>query len=653
MISKLRILSLALAMLGVGAGAAQAFDPAYEARNYSKLQERTRFVTSAPAYQAMLREKGARREAQLAQLRAADPERDSDGNLCQQRMDGCAGDVRLYDWTVSGSGIALPVLFTARNGSTLSGHVWATAQGPPRRPGIVFTSGSVQAPEELYWFAAQTLARAGYVVLTYDIQGQGYSDTFGEGADRNDGVPSQSGRPFFDSTEDALDFLFSTPGDLYRPRRSCTTGTDHAPKQAARFGRGVSSGYNPYHALLDTAKVGLIGQSLGAAAVSYVGQVDPRVKAIVGLDNLSAPRTSNFNQTLTCDAKTSPRPTEPPITKPALGIAADYGLDAQPNRSDPDPAAKSVASLAYSKAGVDTGQIVVRGGGHFEYGFIPNPGFGATLRGEDMTAFYEQAWMDKYLKGDPSADARLLSDRWRADERSAEVDPDADANMFSRYYRSRLDIGLAGGGRVLCEQMRDAAGCALRPDGGPVPYDFLAAASGKDSPEGPGRDAARPWVASTDPAGATGVPPAANRLLPGAGGLGSTGAGAQGCRDATAPISRFTATRLRISRARITLRGTSSDRGCRGAGRLVRVAVTVGRAVGSRCRFLRADGSFGPRVSCLRTPYLGARGTTRWSFSQRTRLPRGAYKVFVRGIDAAGNVERKQRTRNFARLRVR
>lgn len=77
---------------------------------------------------------------------------------------------------------------------------------------------------------------------------------------------------------------------------------------------------------------------------------------------------------------------------------------------------------------------MIRGGGHFEYGFIPNPGFGATLRGEDMSAFYEQAWMDKYLKDDPTADARLLSDRWRKDARSGEVDPDADANVFSRYF---------------------------------------------------------------------------------------------------------------------------------------------------------------------------------------------------------------------------
>jgi hypothetical protein len=39
----------------------------------------------------------------------------------------------------------------------------------------VITNGSVQAPERLYWFAAQTLAKARYVVLTFDPQGKGLS----------------------------------------------------------------------------------------------------------------------------------------------------------------------------------------------------------------------------------------------------------------------------------------------------------------------------------------------------------------------------------------------------------------------------------------------------------------------------------------------
>jgi len=84
------------------------------------------------------------------------------------------------------------VLFTARDGATISGHVWATVAGPAKRPGIVITNGSVQADEQMYWYAAHTLAKAGYVVLTFDPQGQGQSDTLGQSPDTDEGVPAQT-----------------------------------------------------------------------------------------------------------------------------------------------------------------------------------------------------------------------------------------------------------------------------------------------------------------------------------------------------------------------------------------------------------------------------------------------------------------------------
>ena len=74
---------------------------------------------------------GRRRTA----MQAADPERNFTGHLCASGEDGCAGDVRLYDWQAKGYGIVQPVLFTARNGATISGHVWATTAGPAKRPG--------------------------------------------------------------------------------------------------------------------------------------------------------------------------------------------------------------------------------------------------------------------------------------------------------------------------------------------------------------------------------------------------------------------------------------------------------------------------------------------------------------------------------------
>ena len=169
-------------------------------------------------------------------MQATDPERNFLGlHLCSTGDDGCAGDVRLYDWEAKGYGIVKKVLFTARSGATISGRVWATKAGPAKRPGIVITNGSVQAPERLYWFAAQTLAKAGYVVLTSDPQGQGQSDERGEAPDENEGSPAQTdGRPFFDGTAGRARVLplhaqerLQAPAELrqrHEPRRPSRTG---------------------------------------------------------------------------------------------------------------------------------------------------------------------------------------------------------------------------------------------------------------------------------------------------------------------------------------------------------------------------------------------------------------------------------------------
>lgn len=463
------LLVAALAVFATVAATAAAFDPAAETKNVAKTEERAQFDYGRPDYQERLRADSLTGRAEGLAILAEDGPtqpfgRDFSGNLCWSHEDGCAGDVRFWHWGDNADFVRKPVLYTARNGSTISGHVWYTISGASKRPGVVITNGSIQAPEELYGFAAATLARAGYVVLTWDPQGQGRSDTYGEGVDQMDGVPSQSGEPFYDGTEDALDFFFSNPSRRYEPRKSCSTGTSHTEKQDARVAMGRDAAYNPAWGLLDTSRVGIVGHSLGAGAVSYVGQLDPRVKAIVAYDNLSAPTT-----TFTCPGGSSPRPATVPITKPALGMSADYGLVVEPYTSDPDPQGKNAGSLAYSQAGVDSGELTIRGGTHYEFSFIPNSGFPASLRGEDLVAWYTRAWLDKYVKGDKKADALLFTDRWRNDARGAAVDLDGDGNLFSFYYRSRLKVG-----KIDCEDLR--SGCAaLKPDGQGT-YSYLSAA---------------------------------------------------------------------------------------------------------------------------------------------------------------------------------
>ena len=486
--------------LPAAANPPSTFNPVVEAQNFSITQQR-QTVYDTPSYQAQLAADSAASTAQALATQAADPGRFFTDDVCWNRGNGCAGDIRLNNWATNGYGLVRPVLFTARDGATISGHVWATVAGPAKRPGIVITDGSVQADENMYWYAAQALAKAGYVVLTFDPQGQGQSDTYGQSPDQNEGVPAQTtGTPFYDGTEDAIDFLLSTPQQPYQPVPSCTTGTSHAAKQNQRVAEGFDAAYDPFWSLLDPSEIGLAGHSYGAAGVSYIGQWDPRVKAIVAWDDLGGPGPNDApvpgaapgapQRTIGesgCPADPADRTTVP-ITKPALGMSADYGLPPVPNTSLPDPNAKSTWSLNYSKAGIDTGEIIIRGGSHLDFSFIPNPAFGASLRGADEIAWYTTAWFDKYLKHSSGADAMLLTQRWRDDPIEASIDPNHDGNAFSFYYWSRLDFHLSNGSLWDCEDLRD--GCpGMVPesqDGFPGTYSYLAVDTSPDAVSGPG-----------------------------------------------------------------------------------------------------------------------------------------------------------------------
>jgi len=478
------VLLVTVVVVLASATAAGAFDPAVELENYNKGNER-QTIYDTPEYQLLLFQVSQTNEQQAFAAQLADPERQFQTDLCSRGDNGCAGDVRLYDWGPEHYGIVQPVLFTARNGATISGHVWATRSGPAQRPGIVITNGSVQAPERLYWFAAQALAKAGYVVLTFDPQGQGLSDTQGEAPDQNEGFPAQSdGRPFVDGTEDAIDFFLSTPTRPYEPVPSCNSGTSHAPKQDRRVKAGLDTAYNPYWSMVDPARLGLAGHSYGASGVSYIGQWDPRVKAIVAWDNLGAPDPGQGirNQPLEQGCVNPANRTVAPIAKPALGMSADYFIPPEPNTSDPDPLAKSTESRAYTKAGVDTGELIIRGGTHYDFSWIPNPAFPASLRGADMIAWYTTAWFDKYVKGDCTADRRLLTTRWRHDAQEAAIDqPNHDGNMFSFYYRSRLDIHLSDGTQYDNENLRSDATGLTAADGYRGDYGYLPVDRGADT----------------------------------------------------------------------------------------------------------------------------------------------------------------------------
>jgi hypothetical protein len=393
-------------------------------------------------------------------------------------------------------GTITPVTFTNRYGALIRGDVFAPLpgardpytgeplQGP--FPGVVITTGSVQGSERMYWWLAQDLAERGYVVLTYDVQGQGTSETFphlGEPADLPycslaaaplageetscPGVPSQQTANFVYGTIDAIDFFLSTPSAPY-------------PNPAA--GSADVDAYNPVWESFDrspdpasvtpgrTTRLALVGHSLGALAVSYVQGVDDRVQTIVALDKLSTHAAIGDGEAF--DAL---GPLEPVV--PALGLQSEYGFTVAPYFANsglfdpagvgsPDEAPDPRRELAtgydgWTAAGVDSMVIVPRASTHLEYTDIAYV-LPASRYGQALSSVYTQAWLDSYLRHDPAGTEALLAESFTYLEPTASgawepVHLDRDESL-SFYFCSGYDLTTTGG-RVADDDITDL-GCA-------------------------------------------------------------------------------------------------------------------------------------------------------------------------------------------------
>src|SRR3954453_12749119 len=213
--------------------------------------------------------------------------------------------------------------------------------------------------------------------MTYDVQGQGNSDTLPANcSDPSNcpGVPFQQNYNFFQGAEDSLNFFLSPA--------------------------------NPGQADLDPDHVGIAGHSLGASAVSLVGQCDPRVRAIVAWDNL-APATGTCRDQVPAGLPAD-APAAPTLTTPALGINSEYFFNPSPMSAAPDPQAKAGAYKQLAGAGTDVMQIALRSSTHLEYTYVPYI-LPASRLGERVAYYYSQAWFDRYLRGSSVAFDRLVS----------------------------------------------------------------------------------------------------------------------------------------------------------------------------------------------------------------------------------------------------
>lgn len=117
------------------------------------------------------------------------------------------------------------------------------------------------------------------------------------------------------------------------------------------------------------------------------------------------------------------------------------------------------------------------------------------------------------------------------------------------------------------------------------------------------------------------------------------------CADRKRPATILSRKRSAISATRLLLRGTASDRGCKGdaktrerLGALRKVRAAVALKSGTRCRFASRKGTLGSARSCRKPVFLTARGSKSWRLELRGAFRAGTYAVSVRATDSAGNV---------------
>lgn len=378
------------------------------------------------------------------------------------------------DWESAGRGRTQEISFIASDGALLRGRLFMPNSSVARPyPGIVITTGSIQAFKEMYYWAAEGLAEAGYMVLIYDVQGQGQSEVFPHrpngdiacGSNGCRGVPFQQDYNFFQGTRDAHNFLLSTPDTLYG---DLVPAADQGNANAAG-----TNAFNPAWAELDRHRIGLAGHSLGASAVSVVGQElaclpsqplaqrDGCVSAIVAWDALSPIRKNTAGEPVL------------PIRAPALSMTAEYFLNPTPAlpSDPPNPDEKLAAYKQMKAAGVDSMRVGLRSSTHLEFSYIPLV-LPASRYGERVAMYYTLAWFDRYVRGDASATERLTATRFdgSADASSIgagtydvannvnvpyKIKDDCVANRISFYQRSAYFLN---GGAANVEDMR-ARGC--------------------------------------------------------------------------------------------------------------------------------------------------------------------------------------------------
>ena len=358
--------------------------PAWTARDLNNVDcsyQRRVDAQTNPAFAAKNAQQTAVELAEFASTLAewaAEPNR-LHANCCSSAQAKVADPFRSpEEWAANGRGRQVKFSIINRNGAKLRARLYAPLDTRRTYPALTFTPGLQSYNEVNSWFA-EGMAEAGYVVLIIDPQGQGDSENCGHTPDGTQTTCPTTNQPI--DTKSAIDFILSTPSSPY----PWALGVNAVGTPA----------FNPFWQSVNRDRLGIAGHSLGAIAVTPIGQEDPRVDAVVAYDNLDE----------LLDAST-------PRRTPALFFYTDYAFPATGTAmtAPPSPTQHLGAFDQLAAANVDVMSITTRASDHYEFGYQPTPAdFPASRYGERVAFYYSLAWFDRYLKGDRKATARLTA----------------------------------------------------------------------------------------------------------------------------------------------------------------------------------------------------------------------------------------------------
>jgi hypothetical protein len=339
-------------------------------------------------------------------------------------------DPYIWDYVHNPANGVHAVSWRNRYDARISGHIWlpSGATSGHRYPTVLLMPG-LGGFEGSYWGIAETIQRAGYVVLSFDPQAQGFSDVQPapkycrpgawqqpqEGGIREHGSCAGVPPPFPPYSAVIPDPPYPAPPvgsivALHDGEAGPRASTPIYPQFRPNFVFGpldatdwLLSPANTFRSYVDTTRIGIVGHSAGADGAVVTAGVDPkhRFRAAVAFDTYGAPpstwsaKVPTMIQQSEAEAFVGPFLARPP---------ADYF-----------PSIDVYHRLV--QGGAPTQLVALRATSHSDWAYVPEsaidpfafPYPNQARYGERLAAYYAVAWLDRWLKGVRSADARLVT----------------------------------------------------------------------------------------------------------------------------------------------------------------------------------------------------------------------------------------------------